>query len=135
MKIKYILGLAIGVVFVAIAIMSFDSSKIEYTDFIKAKNTGKIVQVIGSWDRSLPVDVNTDKNIFKFSMVDEQGNKSVVLAKGGKPNNFDVAPMLVIKGRYEGNDFHASEILTKCPSKYEGQFEDLQGTSLYNEKK
>ena len=38
---------------------------------------------------------------------------------GAKPNNFELANAIVIKGRVEGSSFHASEILTKCPSKYE----------------
>lgn len=134
MKTKYIIGLAIGLAFVVVAVMSFDSSKIEYADFVGAKNSGKVVQVIGSWDKSVPVEVNTDNNTFKFQMIDEQGNKTMVLATGSKPNNFDVAPMVVIKGRYEGSDFLATEILTKCPSKYEGQFEELEGKSLYQGK-
>lgn len=131
MKMKYIIGLAVGLVFVVVAVMSFDSNKIEYADFKDAKGTGKTVQVIGSWDKSVPVEVNTETNTFKFQMIDEKGNKTRVIATGSKPNNFDVAPMVVIKGKYQGPDFFATEILTKCPSKYEGQFEDLKGATLY----
>jgi len=40
---------------------------------------------------------------------------------GPKPNNFDIATSVVIKGKMTGDFFHATEILTKCPSKYEGQ--------------
>lgn len=134
MKMKYIIGLAVGLVFVVVAVMSFDSSKIEYADFKDAKGSGKTVQVIGSWDKSVPVEVNTETNTFKFQMIDEKGNKTRVIATGSKPNNFDVAPMVVIKGKYQGPDFLATEILTKCPSKYEGQFEELEGTTLYQGK-
>jgi cytochrome c-type biogenesis protein CcmE len=65
-------------------------------------------------------------------MVDEKGNTSKVVCNGAKPNNFDIAPMVVIKGQFDGDRFHAKEILTKCPSKYEGQFDELKGASLYN---
>ncbi len=133
MKMKYIIGVIIGFAFVILAVMSFDSSKIEYSDFKNAQTSGKVVQVIGSWDKSEPVDVNTETNIFKFKMIDEKGNKTQIIANGGKPNNFDVAPMLVIKGQYKDGQFYATDILTKCPSKYEGKYDDLKGTSLYQE--
>lgn len=129
---KYIIGSLIGIAFVLVAYLSFDSSKIEYADFVNAKESGKIVQVIGSWDKSENYFYDKDKNEFVFKMKDEQGNSSHVMVEGAKPNNFDIAPMVVIKGRYEGDKFHAKEILTKCPSKYEGQFDELKGASLYN---
>ncbi len=132
MKLKYIIGTIIGVIFIIIALLSFNTTKIEYADFEKAKTSPKTFQVIGSWDKTKPYEYDTENNLFKFYMIDEQGNTSYVVSKGGKPNNFDVAPMVVIKGKFEGDEFHASEILTKCPSKYEGQFEELKGTSLYN---
>jgi cytochrome c-type biogenesis protein CcmE len=34
---------------------------------------------------------------------------------------FDIAACIGVKGKYSGDYFHATEILTKCPSKYEGQ--------------
>ena len=131
MKIKYIIGAIALIIFVAVALLSFDSSKIEYSDFKSAQESGKVVQVIGSWDKSEPCDYDAEKNKFRFTMIDEKGNKTKVIANSAKPNNFDIAPMVVIKGKYQGEQFLASEILTKCPSKYEGQFEDLKGASLY----
>ena len=132
MKTKYIIGLVAAIVFIALAIYSFDSSKIEYASFPEAIEKGKVVQVIGSWDQSMGQSYDSENNTFTFNMIDEQGNKATVISRGSKPNNFDVAPMVVIKGKYEGDAFYASEILTKCPSKYEGQFDELQGTQLYN---
>jgi cytochrome c-type biogenesis protein CcmE len=131
MKTKYIIGIVAVVIFAALAIYSFDSSKIEYASFPEAKDKAKVVQVIGSWDQTEGQEYNSEANTFSFSMVDELGNKARVVSTGSKPNNFDVAPMVVIKGKFEGNDFHASNILTKCPSKYEGEFEELEGTQLY----
>ncbi len=132
MKLKYIIGIVAGLAFAVIAYISFDSTKIEYADFPKAKESGKVVQVIGSWDKSEKYFYDSDKNEFVFKMIDEKGNSTQVFSSGAKPNNFDVAPMVVIKGQYNGERFHAKEILTKCPSKYEGQFDELKGASLYN---
>jgi cytochrome c-type biogenesis protein CcmE len=32
----------------------------------------------------------------------------------------------VVTGQYRDGQFHAKDILTKCPSKYEEEFEDQQ---------
>lgn len=129
---KYIIGGFIAILFAVLAIFAFDTSKIEYADFKKAKETGKIVQVSGSWLKESPYNYDSQKNLFTYKMVDESGNEAEIVYSGAKPNNFDIAPMVVIKGQYEGNKFHAKEILTKCPSKYEGEFEQLEGKQLYN---
>jgi cytochrome c-type biogenesis protein CcmE len=48
---------------------------------------------------------------------------------GGKPNNFDIATSIVVKGKYSGDYLHATEILTKCPSKYEGKIGTMKKQS------
>jgi cytochrome c-type biogenesis protein CcmE len=132
MKLKYIIGIAAGIIFVALAVFSFDSTKAEEKSFPEAKESGKVVRVLGSWDKSGHHEYDTENNTFIFTMADQEGNTTKVICNGSKPNNFDVAPMLVVKGQFKGEDFHASELLTKCPSKYEGEFEELKGTQLYN---
>jgi cytochrome c-type biogenesis protein CcmE len=37
------------------------------------------------------------------------------------PGNFYSASLLVVTGKYHNGMFEATEILTKCPSKYEGR--------------
>jgi cytochrome c-type biogenesis protein CcmE len=129
---KYIIGGAVAVLFAVLAIFAFDTSKIEYADFQKAKETGNIVQVSGSWVKENNYNYDSHKNLFTYTMIDEQGNEAEVIYKGAKPNNFDIAPMVVIKGKFDKEKFHADEILTKCPSKYEGEFEQLEGQQMYN---
>jgi len=51
-----------------------------------------------------------------------------VVFDGAKPNNFEIANAVVVKGRYEEGYFHANEILTKCPSKYEADAESVKKT-------
>lgn len=123
MKKKYLIGIIVGIVFVILAIYSFDSSKIEYSDFSSARKEHKTVQIIGSWVKELPSNYDNQKNEFKFHLKDEKNEIAEVLYNGGKPNNFDIAPMVVVKGKFEGDIFIASEVLTKCPSKYEGKMQ------------
>ena len=118
---KYIIGSAAIIVFIIIAILSFDSSRIEYTDFASAKSKGKIVQVIGKYLPDKPAEFNASTHTFTFHMRDEKGVTSLIEYKGAKPANFETAPSIVVKGRFAGDVFEASHILTKCPSKYEGK--------------
>ncbi len=129
MKAKYIITAIIALGFIVLAYSAFDSSKIEYTDFTYAKKTGNTVQVTGSWDKSENYTYDTESNTFTFIMTDEKSNSSKVVYHGAKPNNFDIAPMVVIKGQFENDVFMASEILTKCPSKYEADFDKIKENS------
>ena len=121
MKKKYIIGIVLGLVFIIIAVMSFDKSKVEYANFSKAKASGKVYQIIGSWVQDKPSDYDITKNQFTFYMRDEASIVTKVVYTGSKPNNFNIAPTVVVKGQYEGDCFKANNLLTKCPSKYEGQ--------------
>jgi cytochrome c-type biogenesis protein CcmE len=51
-----------------------------------------------------------------------------VIYDGAKPNNFELANAVVVKGRYQEGYFHASDILTKCPSKYEADANAVKKT-------
>ncbi|MGA9407916.1 MAG: cytochrome c maturation protein CcmE, partial [Bacteroidota bacterium] len=51
-----------------------------------------------------------------------------VVLDGAKPNNFELATSVVAKGRYKDGYFHATELLTKCPSKYQGDAEAVKKT-------
>ena len=54
-------------------------------------------------------------------MTDEKGNEMKVVYEGTIPNNFETAKSVVVTGKYTDGYFHAKDILTKCPSKYENQ--------------
>ncbi len=123
MKTKYIVIGIIAIGFLAVAALSFNSSKIDYADFQTAKSTEKTVQIIGKLSKQFPINYNPTTNTLTFTLIDEKDNSEFVTYNGSKPNNFDIAPMVVVKGRYEDGKFNASEILTKCPSKYEGKFQ------------
>ncbi|MER3329106.1 MAG: cytochrome c maturation protein CcmE, partial [Candidatus Kapaibacterium sp.] len=92
----------------------------------EAKASKETVQVYGHWVKEKESNYDSDKNEFHFFMEDESGNTFKVLHKGAKPNNFEIASKVVVKGHYEGNLFKSNQILTKCPSKYEGTIEELQ---------
>ena len=122
MKSKYLIGTALVVLFVAIAIVSLVQTDIEYSDFnLAAQKVNKKVQVKGQWVRQKGSEYSSEKHEFTFFMKDENGKEAKVILKGGKPNNFELASHVVVTGKFEDEVFYASNILTKCPSKYEGQ--------------
>jgi len=59
-------------------------------------------------------------------MKDDSNVEMKVVLDGAKPNNFEIATHVVAKGKCTDGYFHATEVLTKCPSKYEGQSQDMQ---------
>lgn len=119
MKSRYIIGGIIVLIFIAIGGYSFLKSSVEYTNLAQAQTSGKKVQVKGNWVKDMESNFDPSSNTFTFYLKDEQEKVSKVIFTGAKPNNFEIATSIVVKGKYKNGAFHASEILTKCPSKYE----------------
>ena len=61
-------------------------------------------------------------------MTDNSGQELKVVYKGAIPNNFESATSVVVTGKYHNGIFHASDILTKCPSKYEEEFTETKNS-------
>jgi cytochrome c-type biogenesis protein CcmE len=121
MKKRYLIGGVIVVTFLAIGGYSFLNSSIEYATISKAENSGRKVQVTGKVVREMDSQYDMKANTFTFFIRDEENRVAKVVLTGAKPNNFEIATSVVAKGRYKDGCFHASDVLTKCPSKYEGQ--------------
>lgn len=121
MKAKTIVVGVIIVGFIIFGAYSFLQSNVEYTNFPQAQRSGKKVQVAGNWvkDRDSYFDPKTYS--FVFYMKDTDDNTMKVVLDGAKPNNFEIATGVVVKGKCENGAFHATEALTKCPSKYEAK--------------
>jgi cytochrome c-type biogenesis protein CcmE len=59
-----------------------------------------------------------DANYFAFYLTDNKGKECKVIFSGTKPQDFERSEQIVITGKMSGEEFHASKILMKCPSKY-----------------
>ena len=120
MKNKYIFGGIIIAVFLLLMGYLFTQSNIEYADdFTSVKATTKTVKATGSWVKEKQYEINKDNKTFSFFMTDENGDEMKVIFEGTIPNNFETATSVVVTGKYKDGYFHAKDILTKCPSKYE----------------
>jgi len=120
MKNKYIFGGIIIAVFLVLMGYLFTQSNIEYVDdFNKVMSSEKTVKATGSWVKEKNYNLDNQSKTFSFFMTDVQGNQMKVIYEGSIPNNFESATSVVVTGKYENGYFHAKDILTKCPSKYE----------------
>jgi len=122
MKNKYIFGGFIIVIFLSLMVYLFTQSNIQYKDdFSQVMNTTKTVKATGSWVKEKSYDLDRENKTFTFFMVDDNGNEMKVIYNGTIPNNFETARSVVVTGKYVNGYFHAKDILTKCPSKYEDE--------------
>jgi cytochrome c-type biogenesis protein CcmE len=110
-----VIAVAIGVIFVSLKNTS------TYADFTEAlANPGTEYHVVGKLDKNQPqvYDPRTNANEFLFTLIDNKGvSKQVVLHKS-KPQDFEKSEQIVLIGKMHGEEFHANDILMKCPSKY-----------------
>jgi cytochrome c-type biogenesis protein CcmE len=120
MKRKHIIALVVAIAFIAIASFTLIDNKIDYSDFQKAQMDGRRAQVSGTFVKEKGAQYDPNSNLFTFTMKDHQGHEMPVRYVGARPNNFEIAPSVVCVGKVEGGVFLASDIQTKCPSRYEG---------------
>lgn len=114
----YIALLAIAV-FSALLFQNFGNSISTYVNFQEAAGRGgKTAHVVGSWMKETPAEFSMETKTFSFSMKDEAGNICQVVYSKPKPSNFDQADKIVVIGAMKGGRFYASDMLLKCPSKY-----------------
>ncbi len=120
MKKTHILILVFVVAAVGVIISLFANTS-TYSDFTAAvENPGKEFHVIGKLVKEKPIvyDTKVDANTFTFYMTDEKGVERQVKYKGAKPQDFEKSEQVVVIGKIENDQFEASSLLLKCPSKY-----------------
>lgn len=119
MKKSSIFGLITIAIAIAVIISTYSNSS-TYGTFTDAKSTNSELHIIGHLDKGkqLFYDAAKDANYFSFYMKDKKGEECKVIFTGTKPQDFERSEQIVLTGQMEGNEFHASKILMKCPSKY-----------------
>lgn len=110
-----VIAVAIGVIFTSMR------NTTSYADFTEAiANPGKEYHVVGKLDKTKPqiYDPKINPDEFSFSMVDNKGVEKQVVLHKNKPQDFERSEQIVLIGEMKGDEFHANDILMKCPSKY-----------------
>lgn len=121
MKKTHIIGIVLIAVTIAVIIGSISDSS-TYADFSEAfENPGREYHVVGTLNREKESVYDPQKNpdLFVFYMNDKDGLERKVVLHRNKPQDFERSDQIVIIGEAVEDEFHAKQILLKCPSKYE----------------
>src|ERR1700761_2794569 len=119
MKKSSILGIIVIAIAIAVIICTYSNSS-TYGSFKEAKASNTELHIVGHLNKQkqLFYDATKDANYFSFYMKDNKGEECKVVFTGSKPQDFERSEQIVLTGQMRGNEFHASKILMKCPSKY-----------------
>ena len=128
MNVKVIIAAVVIVAGIILAAVNFVESNVEYADFTAAEKAQKKVQVKGVWVQEMETNFDSEKVKFSFYMRDDKNRVVKVILDGARPNNFEQATSVVAKGKFVNGEFHSTEVLTKCPSKYEGGSDAVRKT-------
>jgi cytochrome c-type biogenesis protein CcmE len=100
-----------------------------YVDFGQAyqmasAGSKKEIHVVGALKKDVDgnivgIEQGMDKVSFSFVMIDDKGKEQQVTYDQPMPQDFTKSEKVVVIGSYNGDTFHASKILLKCPSKYQ----------------
>jgi len=115
---------AIGILCIALALIFSASQDFStYASFKDAAASGTEVKIVGELakEKEIYYDPAEDPNYFSFHVVDKDGVTRKVIMNRAKPQDFEMSEQIVVTGKLSGDNFLASDILLKCPSKYKDE--------------
>lgn len=121
MKKTHIILIIVVAVLIGAILATFQDAS-TYADFQLADNNqGETYTVIGKLDLEENVTFNPKSTMLRFRAIDKQGKSRIVYYNQPKPQDFERSEEITMKGYSVDTAFIASEILMKCPSKYNEQ--------------
>ncbi|MBI4931276.1 MAG: cytochrome c maturation protein CcmE [Bacteroidetes bacterium] len=120
MKRSHIIGIILIAVAIGAIFASLGDASTYATFSVAQDHEGKEFHVVGKLDKSKEMVYTPEKdpNLFVFYMKDSDSTERKVTLHQAKPQDFEHTEQIVAIGKCVGNDFHASSVLMKCPSKY-----------------
>lgn len=114
---------AIGILISAAGDMS------TYGTFAEAERTEQKVKIAGqlSKDKEMYYNPEEDPNYFSFFIKDSKGDERKVVLLAAKPQDFELSEQIVVTGQMDGETFVATDLLMKCPSKYQDEEVYIKG--------
>ncbi len=106
-----------------ILLISASGDMSTYSTFDQVQRSGETAKVVGVLAKDKPMYYNAEENpnLFRFFMTDQSGAVHEVTLHAAKPQDFELSEQVVATGQFVGDDFVASSILMKCPSKYKNE--------------
>jgi len=116
----------IAIVMIAVAIgllINAADDMSTYATFDQAINTGQRVKIAGQLakDKEIYYNPEKDPNYFSFFIRDAEGEERKVVLLAAKPQDFERSEQIVLTGQMKGDEFVATDMLMKCPSKYKDE--------------
>ena len=133
MKTIHIVILLVLMISVAVVVTTLTDSS-TYSNFSETSAMpGKEFHIIGHLDKSKAIDYDATKNVnrFSFYLVDDKGLEKKVVYNNPKPQDFEKSEKVVVIGLMKNNEFLATSLLLKCPSKYNSSKPEKFGTKTY----
>ncbi|PHN06375.1 cytochrome c maturation protein CcmE domain-containing protein [Flavilitoribacter nigricans] len=122
MKKVHFIGIAmIGIAIFLLSQVAGDMST--YATFHDADQAGEKVKIAGQLakDKEIVYNPEKDPNYTSFYMRDSEGEERKIVLLAAKPQDFELSEQLVLTGSMDGDTFVATDMLTKCPSKYKDE--------------
>lgn len=122
----------IGIAMIALAIILLSQvagDMSTYATFKDAGQSGEKVKVAGQLAKDKAIEYNPEKdpNYTSFYMRDAEGVERKIVLLAAKPQDFELSEQLVLTGKMDGDTFVATDMLTKCPSKYKDEEVYIKG--------
>ena len=120
MNVKLIIAVVLLAVATVVGVSSFKKTMTPYIGFAEARTASGLVQVNGKLADKNYV-LKAEEQFMRFNLKDEKGDVMPVEYRGVIPGNFDQAVSVVAIGKFSGDHFEATQLLVKCPSKYQAE--------------
>lgn len=130
-KIKFIVGgvmIALAIVYLLYTGIQSNATYFMTVDELHAKSAiveNQTVRVAGKVDAET-IEFNNRDLILTFDVLSDAGDRLPVVFNGPKPDQMREGTEAILEGHYDGQTFTAQNLLLKCPSKYEGEPEEIQ---------
>ena len=116
----------VGIILIAVSIgllMSLSGDVATYGNFADARESGERVKIAGQLmkDKEMSYEPEVDPNYFSFYIKDTNEEAAKVVLLAARPQDFELSEQIVLTGKMRGEEFIATEMLMKCPSKYKDE--------------
>ncbi|NRB49471.1 MAG: cytochrome c maturation protein CcmE [Saprospiraceae bacterium] len=116
----------VGIVMIATAIFLLTTAikdTTTYATFADAVESGSRVKIAGqlSKDKEMVYQPEVNPDLFTFFIKDKDGVERKVVLQAARPQDFEMSEQIVVTGEMKGDEFWASDMLLKCPSKYKDE--------------
>lgn len=131
-KIKFMVGglmIAVAVVYLIYTGIQANGAYFLTVDELHTKGEaihGQTVRVSG-WVDVETIQFDNRQLHLTFEITSEDGSRLPIFFNGPKPDQMRAGTEAIVEGKYDGQTFTATNLLLKCPSKYEGgEIEEIQ---------